>query len=167
MISHISSVATPMSKRIAAAALMTGLLLAFASPTPAGETAYRHGYVKPPDHDRIYAERLRPVEVKRDLPVFFSWATQGGVTVARDQGSCGSCWAFAGIGQIEAHLKIHYSQTLNLSEQQIIDCNPYGDAFGGGWQGSVYYVAGNHGVTCEAAIPYFARDRLSAFRLRR
>ena len=154
MTSHISSLAVPMSKRIVAAVLLTGVLLAAAAPAPAGETAYRHGYVKPPDHDRIYAERLRPVEVKQDLPEFFSWVTQGGVTVARDQGSCGSCWAFAGIGQIEAHLKIRYGQTLNLSEQQIIDCNPYGDDCGGGWQGSVYWVAANHGVVREDAIPY-------------
>ncbi len=156
MNAHLRSVAAPASRRLAAMLLLTGSLLAAAASAPANERDHGRGYVKPADHDRIYAERLRPVEVRQELPEFFSWVTQGGMTPVKNQGSCGSCWAFAGIGQIEAHLKIYYGQELDLSEQQIIDCNPYGDDCGGGWQGSVYWVASNYGVTREAAIPYQA-----------
>ena len=148
--------------------LLAGLLLVAAAPALADweaddtwidsrtpeERANLYGFVQSPDHEREYQERLRVFADKQDLPPYFSWATQGGLTVAKDQGGCGSCWAFAANGQIEAHMKIHYGQELDLSEQQGIDCNPYGADCDGGWASAVYNVAMTYGLTREAALPY-------------
>ena len=57
------------------------------------------------------------------LPGEFNWKTQGKVTKAKDQQSCGSCWAFASIGAFESKLLIKSKPTYDLSEQQQISCN--------------------------------------------
>lgn len=57
------------------------------------------------------------------LPDKFSWKDSGKVTPAKNQGSCGSCWAFASVGVFESHLLIATGGTYNLSEQQQISCN--------------------------------------------
>jgi len=52
------------------------------------------------------------------------------VTPAKDQGSCGSCWAFGTIGGIEAKHKQATGETVSLSEQQLIDCDKSCDGQG-------------------------------------
>ena len=113
------------------------------------------GFREPPDFEREYREHLKIYpEDKLDLPSNFSWVDEGGLTSVKNQGDCGSCWAFAAIGQIESHLKIYYGQDLNLSEQQMILCNPYGADCNGGWASAVYNVAMTYGAVHEEAIPY-------------
>ncbi len=167
MSSCTDTVAVTHSRRCAFA-LLAGLLLVAATPALADweadvawlesrtpeERANMFGFVQSPDHAREYAEHLREMPDKRQLPDVFSWATQGGLTVAKDQGGCGSCWSFAAMGQIEAHMKIYYGQELDLSEQQGIDCNPYGADCDGGWASAVYNVAMTNGLVREAALPY-------------
>ena len=46
------------------------------------------------------------------------------ITNVKDQGSCGSCWAFAGIAEIESYFIKSHSLYLDLSEQQMVDCLP-------------------------------------------
>lgn len=52
-----------------------------------------------------------------------NWVTAGAVQSVRNQGSCGSCYAFSAIGTIESALYIKSKITLNLSEQQVVDCS--------------------------------------------
>lgn len=40
----------------------------------------------------------------------------------RNQGACGSCWAFAAAGIVEASKRIRYGGVANISEQELIDC---------------------------------------------
>lgn len=44
---------------------------------------------------------------------------------AKDQGSCGSCWAFAAIGAIEANYAKQFGKSVQFAEQQLVDCSPY------------------------------------------
>lgn len=57
------------------------------------------------------------------LPTSFDWRDQGVVTPARNQGSCGSCWAFASVGVMESRILMSRRPGLDLSEQQQVSCN--------------------------------------------
>merc|ERR550519_2144536 len=66
------------------------------------------------------------------LPASVDWRKQGAVTGVKNQGGCGSSWAFSATGGLEA---AHFRKTgklVSLSEQQLIDCS--GEACDGGWQ---------------------------------
>lgn len=54
------------------------------------------------------------------------------VTQVKNQGACGSCWAFSTIGAIETMLAIRDGSVKELSEQQLIDCSPKNHGCNGG-----------------------------------
>ena len=63
------------------------------------------------------------------LPTKFDWRSNGGnfVTPVRDQGSCGSCWAFATTAALESKALIYFNRpgaTTNFSEQIVLSCTP-------------------------------------------
>lgn len=75
----------------------------------------------------------------------------GGV---RNQGNCGSCWAFASVAAVECAIDCQGGPSYNLSEQQVLDCNPYGYSCSGGW--FAFSEARNPGLTTESNYPYVA-----------
>lgn len=81
---------------------------------------------------------------------YYDSRTYGLVTPIREQSVCGSCWAFGSIAVIEsALLKTNpslNSATLDLSEQQILDCSPGGSCWGG-WYGTVFDWAKTNQIT--------------------
>ena len=80
-----------------------------------------------------------------DLPSQYSWLDYGGdwTTPAKDQGNCGSCWAFGALGALEAAINIAKGDPTfdrDLSEQYIMACLNVGGC-GGGWMSeAIYYI---------------------------
>ena len=92
-----------------------------------------------------------------DLPERWDWREQGvGLPEARQQGSCGRCWAFSAIFTLEAAIAAFDQQIVNLSEQQVLDCSGVGSCSGGGW---AYGIFKSNGIVFEADYPYKAYDQ--------
>lgn len=89
------------------------------------------------------------------------WNAAGKVTAVKNQGGCGSCWAFSANAAIESAFLIDREHTENLSEQQLVDCSTsYGNqGCNGGWMESAFDYVIEHGLTTTAAYPYVARDQ--------
>lgn len=116
------------------------------------------GYAPPPGYQQELDKHLVILPVDKALPANFSWVQQGGVTPVQNQGSCGSCWAFAATAELEAHMLIKYGKSLNLSEQQVVSCNPYGAGCDGGWASAAYNVFQTTGAVLEDCHPYLSAD---------
>ena len=76
-------------------------------------------------------------------------------TPVKDQGYCGSCWAFAASEQIESEAMRELGVTYTLSPQQLVECDKTSMGCNGGLQERAYnYVKRNGGIETEEAYPY-------------
>ncbi len=91
-------------------------------------------------------------------PTIFDWRVLGGTTAVKNQGSCGSCWAFNSTGAFESIIKINTGVEWDLSEQQVVSCNTSGDGCDGGWMTSAYNLFYTFGAVEESCMPYAASD---------
>jgi len=94
------------------------------------------------------------------IPEQIDWRELGAVTPVKNQGQCGSCWAFSSTGSLEgAHFRLT-GNLVALSEQQLIDCAGKFSNKGceGGWMDNAFeYIKEIGGVDTEDSYPYTAR----------
>lgn len=89
---------------------------------------------------------------------YWDWRNRHGkswITSVKNQGSCGSCWAFAATGATEALVNLYYNQlwNLDLSEQDMLSCSGAGTCNGGWPHVTLDYITST-GIVNEAAFPY-------------
>jgi C1A family cysteine protease len=96
-----------------------------------------------------------PVKTVGTLPATWDWRKIGaGMPAARQQGSCGSCWAFGTTAALEGAIAVFDQQLVDLSEQFILDCNKNGYGCGGGYWS--YNLLKNPGHALEQGYAYKA-----------
>ncbi|KAK8813267.1 hypothetical protein WA158_002859 [Blastocystis sp. Blastoise] len=90
-----------------------------------------------------------------DIPESVDWRDKGAVTPVKDQGDCGSCWAFSAVAAMEAAIFIKRGTLYSLSEQQLIDCDPVSwGCLGGHMDDAFTYAQGAVGLCTEDEYPY-------------
>jgi len=90
------------------------------------------------------------------LPASVDWRSSGAVTPVKDQGQCGSCWAFSTTGVLEGAWKIAKGNLVSLSEQQLVDCDNTNYGCNGGWPVDALSWLKSKGSDTEASYPYTA-----------
>lgn len=100
------------------------------------------------------------------LPSSVDWRTKGVVNPVRDQGQCGSCWAFATTANAESVWAISRGQLLDLSEEFLVDCASglgyYNMGCNGGQPDSAFKYMINNGQCLESTYPYKAGSTRTA-----
>jgi len=95
------------------------------------------------------------------LPATWDWNAQGAVTPIKNQGQCGSCWAFSTTGSVEGCHFLGAKGLASLSEQNLVDCSTaQGNqgCNGGLMTQAMDYIISNKGIDTESSYPYTAQD---------
>ena len=91
-------------------------------------------------------------------PASIDWREKGVVNPVRDQGQCGSCWAFSTTSNSESVWAISKGQLLDLSEQELVDCATgkgyYNMGCNGGQMDSAFKFIINEGQCADSTYPY-------------
>jgi len=97
-------------------------------------------------------------------PTRKDWREANVVTAVKDQGGCGSCWAFGSTEVMESHYAINTGELLTLAPQAYVNCAPNPTHCGGvgGCEGSIPELAFNTsaqiGLPLESDLPYLGTD---------
>jgi len=109
---------------------------------------------KPAPRDLTKADVLTPATPLGDT-THVDWRNKGAVTAVKNQGQCGSCWAFGATEAIESQWYIHKHHLVELAPQQLVSCDTVDQGCNGGDSPSAYqYVEQAGGIMPEADYPY-------------
>lgn len=102
---------------------------------------------------------LETVEPKANLPSSINWAGADCSHEVRNQGNCGSCWAFATAGMLTDRCCMNKKDEGWLAPQELVSCDQTSEGCNGGWcTWAMEYVKSANGLVPEACFPYQARD---------
>jgi len=94
-----------------------------------------------------------------DLPDAIDWVEKKMVSEVKNQGQCGSCWAFSTTGSLESAYALKNGKIVEFSEQQLVDCDHNGDmgCNGGLMDNAFGWIENNGGLCTEQDYSYTAR----------
>lgn len=127
----------------------------FSHLSPAEFKEKHTGFKKNPNRKR-WPKKIQPTGVKAGS---IDWRTIGGVTPVKDQGQCGSCWAFSATQAAETGYYKATGDLKVLSPQQTVSCDRSDLACNGGDTSTAYeYMENAGGVERESDYPYVSGD---------
>lgn len=109
-------------------------------------------------------KKLKTPLPPQELPDRLDWRQLDGCTPIKNQGSCGSCWAFAAVGVVESQYLIRNNLVMDFSEQWLVSCTGAGSCDGGSYGSAFNYILNTEdscnkiGILPETVYPYEARD---------
>ena len=135
------------------------------------DTSYKQGITKFSDltqqefakiylnlnYDAFAYVNFNPVYAKKTnaAPDYWNWAEQGCISTVKDQGSCGSCWAFATLGNLECLYNRYKHLCLTFSEQMLVDCDTSDSGCNGGLMEYAFtWLKNNGGIMTDTDYPY-------------
>lgn len=110
--------------------------------------------------DAVIEENL----MDESLPESVDWRTEGYVTDVKNQGHCGSCWAFSAVGSMEGAWFKKQNKLVSLSEQNLVDCDKKSlGCKGGNMELAFNYVIKTGGIDTEESYPYKGVNGVCSF----
>ncbi|MFZ1946427.1 MAG: C1 family peptidase [bacterium] len=114
------------------------------------------GFIPPPGEFPAIAAPMASPHLA--LPSRFDWRDTGKITPVKNQGSCGSCYAFAALACFESRLLIDGVGAFDFSENNVKECEYFGSSCSGGNDWIVSNFLSTRGTVLEACDPYVAAN---------